>query len=423
MLLGVIADDFTGASDVANTLSKGSGRNGGLRCVQYLGVPHSDAANDVEAGVVALKSRSIPVEDAVRQSLEALAWLLRQGCVQILFKYCSTFDSTKEGNIGPVAEALAGALDQKVTVVCPSFPETGRTVYMGHMFVGDRLLNESGLQNHPLNPMTDSDIRRWLGWQTTGTVGHVPLDAVRGGTPSMIEALSNCGANGDSFAVVDAITNDDLIKIGRACSNHRLLTGASGIALGLPDNFHSQGLTSQQPIKVPLSDGAEAILAGSCSNATRGQIQWHAARYPSLAVSVEEVMNGEVTANTLVEFIRANRGKAPLVYSSSAPQEVDAAQARFGREKVAQALEALFAETAARLLAAGLSRLVVAGGETSGAVVSALGLESLAIGPEIDPGVPVLVSNGKLKVSLALKSGNFGSVDFFEKALQKLAGR
>lgn len=422
MLLGVIADDFTGASDVANTLSKGSGQNGGLRCVQYLGVPRLDATHDVEAGVVALKSRSIPVEDAVRQSLEALAWLLRQGCRQILFKYCSTFDSTREGNIGPVAESLAGALGQQVTVVCPSFPETGRTVYMGHMFVGDRLLNESGLQNHPLNPMTDPDIRRWLGWQATGRVGHVPLNAVRGGTATIIEALSNCDANG-GFAVVDAITNDDLIEIGKACSNHRLLTGASGIALGLPDNFHSLGLTSKQPVKVPLSDGAEAILAGSCSSATRGQIKWHAARYPSLAVSAEKVMYGEVTANTLVEFVRANRGKAPLVYSSSSPEEVDAAQARFGREKVAQTLEALFAETAARLLAIGLSRLVVAGGETSGAVVSALGVESLAIGPEIDPGVPVLVSKGQPNLSLALKSGNFGSVDFFEKALQKLAGK
>lgn len=423
MLLGVIADDFTGASDIANTLAKGLPGQGGLRTVQYLGVPGDKAAKDVEAGVIALKSRSVAADAAVEQSLAALRWLLDQGCRQIVFKYCSTFDSTPAGNIGPVAEALAGVLEVKGVVACPAFPGAGRTVYQGHLFVKDRLLNESGLQNHPLNPMTDADTRRWLRQQTTGDVGHVDIGTVRQGPAGIETALRAHAAKGNALVIVDAIADDDLVAIGRAVASQRLVTGGSGIAIGLPANFIEQGLAVGTQASVPGIEGPEAILAGSCSGATREQVEIHRRNHPALAVDVAEVMEARTVAADLVSFLLANRGRAPLVYSSATPVEVRAVQERFGRERVAEALDSLFADTARHLVEAGIRRLVVAGGETSGAVVSALDLGALTIGPEIDPGVPVLVSSGEKPVALALKSGNFGAPDFFDKALERLAGR
>jgi len=399
MLLGVIADDFTGASDIANTIAKG-----GLATSQYLGVPRGPAAPEVEAGVVSLKSRSIPAADAVAASLAALRWLQAQGCRQFVFKYCSTFDSTPEGNIGPVAEALADALGVKGVVVCPAFPAMGRTVYQGHLFVGDRLLSESGMQNHPLTPMTDSDIRRWLRRQTRSAVGHVALG----------EAV---GSREETLVVVDAVTDEDLIRIGRECADAPLLTGGSGIALGLAANFGVQpGRHRFEGVT-----GPEAVLAGSCSGMTRTQVEAHKRAHPALAVGVEDVMEGRTSAGDLVDFIEANPGNAPLVYSSAAPEDVAAAQARHGRETVSSRLEGLFADTARRLVDRGVTRVVVAGGETSGAVAQALDLDGLAIGPEISPGVPVLVSRER-GVALALKSGNFGGEDFFDQALEALAG-
>lgn len=420
MLLGVIADDFTGASDIANTLAKGLPGEGGLRTVQYLGIPHGKAEPDVEAGVIALKSRSIEAAAAVEQSLAALRWLLGQGCEQIVFKYCSTFDSTPQGNIGPVAEALARALDVKGVVACPAFPGAGRTVYQGHLFVKDTLLNESGLQNHPLNPMTDADIRRWLRLQTTGGVGHVDIATVREGPAGIKAALRE---QDNTLVIVDAITDDDLVAIGRAVASCRLVTGGSGIAIGLAANFIGRGLAAGTGAAVIGMDGPEAILAGSCSGATREQVDIHRKDHPALAIDVAGVLDGSVTAADLTSFLLANRGRAPLVYSSGTPDEVQAVQARFGREVVAAALDGLFASTARELVKAGIRRLVVAGGETSGAVVSALDLGALTIGAEIDPGVPVLLSGGDEPVALALKSGNFGAPDFFTKALERLAGR
>ncbi|PJR16486.1 3-oxo-tetronate kinase [Sinorhizobium meliloti] len=423
MLLGVIADDFTGASDIANTIAKGLPGQGGLRTVQCLGVPSAAADPEVEAGVIALKSRSIDAAVAVEQSLEALKWLLDQGCEQIVFKYCSTFDSTPAGNIGPVAEALADALAVKGVVVCPAFPGAGRTVYRGHIFVKDRLLDESGLEKHPLNPMTDADIRRWLRLQTTSDVGHVDIATVRSGTSAIEAALRRHGDDNHALVVVDAITDDDLVVIGKAVADHRLVTGGSGIAIGLPANFIARRLAKGQSSASFGVDGPEAILAGSCSGATREQVDLHRNSHPTFAIDVAGVMNGTVTTVDLTSFLLANRGKAPLVYSSGTPDEVQAIQARFGRERVAEALDNLFAETARELIGAGIRRLVVAGGETSGAVVSALDLGTLTIGPEIDPGVPVLLSKGDDPVALALKSGNFGAPDFFTTALERLAGR
>lgn len=423
MLLGVIADDFTGASDIANTISKGLPGQGGLKTAQFLGVPSEDASADIEAGVVSLKSRSIRAEEAIGQSLAALSWLLAQGCRQIVFKYCSTFDSTPAGNIGPVGEALAKTLGVKGVVACPAFPGAGRTVYMGHLFVKDRLLNESGLQNHPLNPMPDPDIRRWLTRQTAGKVGLVTQETVRKGANAVRVALDAASSNDETLVIVDATSDDDLVTIGTAIAGHRLVTGGSGIAIGLGANFIRAGLAKGNSGGAVGSDGPEAILAGSCSGATREQVEIHSRNHPSLPIDVHSVMAGETTAETLLEFLTRHRGKAPLVYSSGTPQEVGALQNRYGRQAVADRLDALFGETARKLVASGIRRLVVAGGETSGAVVSTLDLGALTIGPEIDPGVPVLLSGGDQPIALALKSGNFGAPDFFTKALERLAGR
>ena len=417
MRLGVIADDFTGASDIANTLSKGAGGGSGLSTVQFLGIPTGQASLACEAGVISLKTRSIPVKEAVAQSLAACEWLRSQGCTQIVFKYCSTFDSTSAGNIGPVAEALADALDVKGVVACPSFPAAGRTVFQGHLFVGDRLLSESNLATHPLNPMTDPDIRRWLQKQTKTPVGLVTRDIVSQGPNQISKELREAGGRGETLVIVDAITNADLIAIGEACADAPFLTGGSGVALGLPRNFIADGRASVfRGVK-----GPEAILAGSCSRATLVQIEMHRRAHPSFPVSVDAVMAGEVEAEDLVRFVHENEGRRPLVYSSDSPEQVAAGQARYGTEGVAHALEALFARTASHLVGDGIRRLVVAGGETSGAVVSRLGLESFEIGPEIDLGVPVLlVRDGSL--GLVLKSGNFGGIDFFQKALNNLEG-
>ena len=416
MLLGVIADDFTGASDIANTLAKG-----GLATVQFLGVPTKPAPEACEAGVVALKSRSIKAADAVAVSMEAFEWLRAQGCRQFVFKYCSTFDSTPQGNIGPVGEALARALDVAGVLACPAFPTAGRTVYQGHLFVGDRLLNESGLENHPLNPMTDPDLRRWLARQSQEPVGLVPWPVVRQGGAALRRALGDAAGRGERLVIVDAISDDDLLAIGEACAEAPLLTGGSGIALGLPRNFISQGLATGKGSAFQGFDGPEAILAGSCSRATLAQIETHRQGHPVLQVEVEAVMEGAVTPEALAAFVHGHEGQAPLVYSSAPPEKVRALQEVHGREAIAAALDALFAETAARLVYDGVTRLVVAGGETSGAVVSALSLDALAIGPEIDPGVPALAAADGRPLALALKSGNFGAPDFFEKALRTLA--
>lgn len=415
MHLGVIADDFTGASDIANTLAKG-----GLATIQFLGLSSRAAPTECEAGVVALKTRSIPADEAVGISLQALDWLRRQGCRQFVFKYCSTFDSTPQGNIGPVGEALAKALGVLGVPACPAFPTTGRTVYQGHLFVGDRLLNESGLENHPLNPMTDADIRRWLARQSRDPVGMVPWNVVRQGGDAIRRSLQDAAGRGERLVIVDAVSDDDLLAIGDACAQFPLLTGGSGIALGLPRQLIRQGFAAGHASEFRGVNGPEAILAGSCSKATLGQIESHQRGHPALAINVEAVMRGEITPAQLVDFVREHHGEAPLIYSSDSPDHVRRLQDVFGRSQVADRLDQLFANTARELIGAGIRRLVVAGGETSGAVVNALGVQALAIGPEIDPGVPALATADGPPLALALKSGNFGAPDFFEKALRVL---
>lgn len=410
MLLGCIGDDFTGSSDLANTLAKG-----GMRTVQYSGVPDGPAAADVQAGVVALKSRSIAVDDAVRQSLAALEWLRAQGCQQIFFKYCSTFDSTPAGNIGPVADALADALRADRVIFCPAFPGAGRSVYQGHLFVRDRLLNESGMQNHPLTPMTDADIRRWLAPQTRQSVGHVAAEDVFLGAERIAQALREQHAAGHRHIVVDAIRDGDLIQIGRAAMGLPLVTGGSGVAMGLPANF---GCTAA-PVPWVGQAGRAIALSGSCSQATRAQVTHHAAHHPTREVAAADVIEGRLAASHVADWLLASEG-LPLAYSSADPEAVAQVQARYGREAASEALEGFFAQVARLAVAGGATRVITAGGETSGAIVEGLALDILEIGPEIDPGVPALRARANLVV--ALKSGNFGAPDFFEKADRVLRG-
>lgn len=419
MLLGVIADDFTGASDIANTLAKGVAAGRGLRAVQFVGVPAEPAPADCEAGIVSLKSRSIPAADAVRQSLAALEWLRGQGCRQFYFKYCSTFDSTPAGNIGPVGEALADALSAKGVVACPASPALGRTVYQGHLFVFDRLLSESGLQDHPINPMTDPDIRRWLKLQSRDPVGLVPWPTVRKGAAAIRAALDDCTARGETQAIVDALDDADLVAIAEACVDAPLLGGASGLALGLPENFIRAGLAPGRSPAPVAARGPAAILAGSCSKATRGQVKAHGGAHPVLQIDVGQLLAGKVMPDDAAAFVKEHAGALPLVASSQPPEDVKALQEKHGGDRVAHALETFFGEVARRVVADGIRRLVVAGGETSGAVISALGLDSFRIGPEIEPGVPALMAERE-GLALALKSGNFGSEAFLEKAAAAL---
>ncbi len=408
MRLGCIGDDFTGSSDLANTLTRE-----GMRCVQYVGVPESPADSQVEAGIVALKSRSVPADQAVTLSLQALDWLRAQGCTQFLFKYCSTFDSTDAGNIGPVAEALADALDASQVIVCPAFPATGRSVYQGHLFVGNRLLSESGMQNHPLTPMTDPDLRRVLDRQSKGSVGHLPFAVVAEGPQAIRVRLEAEQAKGHRLIVADAVRDEDLRMLGQAAAELPLITGGSGIALGLPENFRARGELAASAEPWQGKAGRAAALSGSCSQATRGQVAEHARAQPVLRLDADAVMTGQTSAAEVADWILAQDG-LPLAYSSADPEEVQAAQQRHGGAAVAAAFEALFAEVARRLVAGGVTRLITAGGETSGAVVEGLALTELAIGPEIAPGVPAIRAGETL--TLALKSGNFGAPDFFARA-------
>ncbi len=417
MLLGCIGDDFTGSTDLANTLVKQ-----GMQTTQYCGVPTASAEPSVEAGVVALKSRTIPVAEAVSLSLQAFEWLQAQGCRQFFFKYCSTFDSTPEGNIGPVIDALMERLGADCTIVCPAFPETGRSIYQGHLFVKDRLLSESGMEHHPLTPMTDPDLRRWVGHQSKKGIGHVPAKTVFQGASAIRQGLADEAAAGRPVIVVDAIKDEDLMAIGLAARDLALVTGGSGVALGLPGNFRAQHLLAERPLAWTGTDGPAAILSGSCSNMTRTQVAAYAADHPALEITPDQLLAGAMTAERAMAWTRGlPSGTAPLLYSSAEPATVKAAQERYGRDRVAAAIEGFFAETARRLVGSGIQRLVVAGGETSGAAVEGLGLSALAIGPEIAPGVPAVRASDR-PLWLALKSGNFGAESFFSDALAVLAG-
>ncbi len=415
MLLGCIADDFTGASDLANMLTVA-----GMQTVQVIGVPEAGAgAVTADAVVVALKSRSIPAADAVRQNLAALAWLRAAGARQFLFKYCSTFDSTPEGNIGPVAEALMAELGAPFTIACPAFPANRRTIYQGHLFVGDRLLNESGMEKHPVTPMTDPDLVRWLQRQCRGRVGLVDHATVEAGPAAIAARFQALQQDGTRIAICDATSDSHLHALGKACAGLALITGGSGIAIGLPENFRASGALSSTGTGISPAGGRAIVLSGSCSNATRGQIERYRTQAPARLVTAEEIIERGLDADEVVRWaLEQPADPAPLVYTSADPATVTAAQQRYGAERASTAIESFTAEVARGLTRHGFHRFVVAGGETSGAVVQALGARRFAIGDEIDPGVPVLRALDA-PYAMALKSGNFGAPDFFGKAVAR----
>jgi uncharacterized protein YgbK (DUF1537 family) len=420
ILLGAIADDFTGATDLANTLVRQ-----GMRTVQLIDVPAGPPGavlDDVDAVVIALKSRTIPAADAIGQSLAALDWLQTAGARQILFKYCSTFDSTAEGNIGPVAEALMAALGVDFTIYCPAFPENGRTIFKGYLFVGDGLLSESGMRDHPLTPMRDPSLVRVLAAQTTRPVGLVPLAAVSAGPEAIRAAFDRLTQAGTAHAIVDAVSDADLLRLGEAVVDLPLITGGSGLALGLPENFRRRGLLTVRgdTAAVPASlGGAAAVLSGSCSVATLAQNAYMRDRRPSFLLDPLALAESDDQIDEALDWAEQHLGEAPILLSASAaPEAVRVAQERLGRDRAGAVVEHALALIAEGLVERGVRRLVVAGGETSGAVVKALGVTALAIGRQIDPGVPWTVATGTdgPPLALALKSGNFGGEDFFLRA-------
>lgn len=416
-ILGVIADDFTGATDIAGMLVKGR-----MRTIQTIGVPAKGTLpSDVDAVVVALKTRSIAATDAIAQSIDALKVLQESGCVRFFFKYCSTFDSTDAGNIGPVGDALLDSLKAAQAIYCPAFPENGRTIFFGHLFVGDVLLSDSHMRHHPLTPMTDSNLARVLGRQTPHKVGLVPLRQVQAGSANVRTALDRLASEGVRHVVVDAVANTDLGIIAEAIGDDPLVTGGSGVALGLPAAYRRRGSLAHNAgaDSLPKVGGASAVLAGSCSAATLGQIA--AFRGAHFALDTDAICRGEDVVGKALDWARGELGKGVvLVSASDTPDAVKALQSKYGVERSSQAIEKAMATLARGLVEAGVGRLVVAGGETSGAVVGALGVTALRIGSEIDPGVPWTASIDAKPLLLALKSGNFGSPDFFTKAFQNL---
>lgn len=420
LALGCIADDYTGASDLANTLT-----HCGLRTVQTIGVPRDDLAlPDVDAVVVSLKSRSIAAQDAVAKSLAAERWLRGRGADHVLFKICSTFDSTDAGNIGPVMDALQADCGEPIVLVTPAFPATGRTVYQGNLFVGAVPLNESPLKDHPLNPMHDANLVRVLARQSRSRIGLVDLATVARGADAIRQRLATLASDGVRAAIVDAVFDRDLEGIGVAALADRLSVGASGLGLGLARGLVASGrataagqaVTAEQPV-----GGMAACLAGSCSQATLAQITEAQRVMPVLRLDPERLVKGDDETRRALQWAAEHLATGPvLIASSSAPEQVTALQARHGRDAAGHAIEQAMATLAQGLVAVGVRRLVVAGGETSGAVVDRLGLPAFLVGPEIAPGVPVLRAVGAAQgaMLLALKSGNFGGPAFFDDALR-----
>ncbi|WP_270935928.1 3-oxo-tetronate kinase [Falsiroseomonas oryzae] len=431
LLLGCVADDFTGATDLASMLVKN-----GMSCVQVIGVPpaaerHGEAPSlpEADAVVVALKSRTAPVAQAVAESLAAAEALLAGGARQLFFKYCSTFDSTDEGNIGPVADALLKRLGAGFAIACPAFPANGRSIYQGHLFVGARLLSESGMENHPLTPMKDPDLVRVLSRQTDGGVGLVPFAVVEQGAAAIRREFTRLAEAGRRHAIVDAVSDAHLHAIGEACAGHALVTGGSGVAMGLPENFRRAGLLPPRSdaATLPRAEGLCAVVAGSCSRATLGQIGFARDHLPVLELDALAMPDAGALAAQALDWVegRLDASRPVVVAASAPPEKVAALQAKLGREAAGVLVEDALAAVAEGLVARGVRRLVVAGGETSGAVVQRLGVTSLRIGAEIDPGVPWTFAPlppaagvPQAGIHLALKSGNFGARDFFLKAFQ-----
>jgi 3-dehydrotetronate 4-kinase len=411
--LGCIADDFTGATDLANNLVRS-----GMKTVQIIDTPSSDSPLDADAVVIALKSRTNPRNDAIAESLAALAWLQRQGATQIYFKYCSTFDSTPEGNIGPVTEALMQALKTDFTIATPAFPDNKRTVFKGYLFVGDTLLNESGMQNHPLTPMTDANLVRVMQAQCRSKVGLIDHTVIAKGTDAIINKMAALKAEGIQIAIVDATSNQDILAMGAAFKGLPLLTAGSGVAIGLASNF---GLcASADASALPAPKGCQAIISGSCSIATNAQVKDFIGRGgAAFAVDPLKLSLPDQVVKDALEWAKKQFSQSAnpiLIYSTGEPEAVKTVQSKLGVANAGALVENTLAAICRGLIALGVRQLIVAGGETSGACVKALGIKVLRIGSQIDPGVPWCYADND--IHLALKSGNFGTQDFFTKSFQ-----
>lgn len=418
ILLGCIADDFTGATDLANNLVRN-----GMHVTQTIGILQQALNIELDAVVVALKSRNIEPEEAVTQSLEALNYLLAMGAQQIFFKYCSTFDSTPRGNIGPVTEALMAALQTNFTIATPAFPDNGRSVFKGYLFVGDQLLSESGMRDHPLTPMTDPNLVRVMQAQCSHQVGLIDYKTILLGADAIASRINDLEASNIKIAIVDAVTNDDLYRIAPALKGLPLITGGSGIAIGLPGNF-GLGVRSETS-KLPQAQGYKAIVSGSCSQATNLQVE-HFKNLGGAAYAVNPLeLNEKSTEQLLKEILAWAEPRlllgSVLIYSSASPEQVKEVQLQLGVQASGSAIENLLGLVAQGLVDLGVGQLLVAGGETSGACVQVLGIDQMQIGQQIDPGVPWCYALARNKpLHLALKSGNFGALDFFVNAFSKL---
>jgi 3-dehydrotetronate 4-kinase len=433
ILLGCIADDFTGATDLANNLVRA-----GMRVVQTNGVPTQALASDVDAVVIALKTRTITPADAIAQSLAALNWLKKAGSRQIYFKYCSTFDSwygvdgsDKRGNIGPVTEALMDAMGVDFSIATPAFPDNGRTVFKGHLFVGDVLLSESSMKTHPLTPMLDANLVSVMQAQCQRKVGLIDYRTVAAGFDAVTARIAELRAQGVGIAVVDAISNEDLMRLGPALADLPLVTAGSGVAIGLPQNFGIQatGESAAQAAALPAATGWQAVVSGSCSQATNGQVAaWQASGRPHRALNLVAVLGSDAQSQAEVQSVlswaKTLLPQGPvLIYSTEDAESVKTSQTALGSDATGARVEQALSAIAKGLVELGVQQLVVAGGETSGACVLALGVEQMQIGPQIDPGVPWchgLSSAAGVSIHLTLKSGNFGSPDFFVKAFKLL---
>lgn len=406
--LGVIADDFTGATDIAGFLVMN-----GLTTVQLNGVPPADEKVEADAVVISLKTRSNPANEAIAESLAALKWLQAQDCPQFFFKYCSTFDSTAKGNIGPVTDALMAALDTDFTVICPVLPVNGRTIYNGYLFVNGVPLNESGMRNHPVTPMQDANLMRLMDAQSMGRTGNVPAQVMDQGRDAVRAALADLKAQGYRYAVLDALNEAHLETMGQAVAGMVLVTGGSGLADGMARSWAAPGQATSAEAGGKPGQGRPVVLSGSCSQMTNAQVAAYKAEAPALRVTVERAISDENYARELADWVIAQpSGLAPLLYATTEATELKQLQDKYGATRASEAVEGVFGATAKLLVEAGYDQFIVAGGETSGIVTQYLGITGFHIGPQIAPGVPWVRATGK-PISLALKSGNFGSERFF----------
>ncbi|MFS2223586.1 four-carbon acid sugar kinase family protein [Pantoea sp. B65] len=414
MRLGVIADDFTGATDIASFLVQN-----GLSTVQLNGVPPDDEAIDAEAIVVSLKSRSCPAEQAVRDSLAALSWLQQQGCQRFYFKYCSTFDSTAGGNIGPVTDALLDALHETQTIISPALPVNGRTVYQGYLFVMDQLLSESGMRHHPVTPMTDSNLLRLMAAQARGKAGLIASSLLDQGADAVRARLAQLKNEGVRYVVLDALNEQHLLTQAAAVQEMKLVTGGSGLAIGLARQLAAGAHDKPQAQAAGAPQGKRAVvLSGSCSTMTNRQVEVYRQLAPAQGVAVEACLQDAAAyALQLCDWVEQNAAGplAPMLYATSAAQQLQQIQQQYGAARSSEAVERCFAAVVRELKARDFRRFIVAGGETSGVVAQTLGVRAFYIGPVISPGVP-WVRATEQPISLALKSGNFGDENFFARA-------